>query len=144
MSNPHRTIGGGSIGADYRPQKKNTTAAIAAATYKAEATLDAALGGGGEDGASVGVCPIELGAGGEAGAGTVALGAGTGAVFWVGDGAGRGGAEVAGGCAMGAGIGDAPGACAVAKAKSKPIATATRRRRAIGLDQEGRRWRRLR
>jgi hypothetical protein len=60
------------------------------------------------------------------------LGAGAGAVFWVGDGAGRGGAEVAGGCAMGAGIGDAPGACAVAKAKSKPIATATRWRRAIG------------
>ena len=156
------------------PQKKNTPTATAATRNKAGETLDASLGGGGEVGASVGVCPIELGAGGEAGisgAGALALGAGagTGAGFCVGEGAGAeagggvaggdagagagaprggdggGGGGVAGGCALGAGVGDAPGACDVATAKSMAIATATRWRRAIGSGDGGRwGWRRVR
>ena len=140
----------------HRPQKKNATAAPAARN-KAGETLDASLGGGGDVGASVGVCPIELGAGGEAGisgAGAVALGAGAGAGFCVGEGAGAeagggdagagagAGGGVAGGCALGAGVGDAPGACAVATAKSMAIATATRWMRAIGSGDGGR-WRRV-
>jgi hypothetical protein len=120
---------------------------MAAANEAAGATLDAALGGGGEAGASPGVLADASGAGGDSGipgVGPSALGSGTGTVgaavgVAVGGGIAGGdtGAGAGGmGCARGAGIGEEPGACAAAA--TKRAATATRWRRAM-VGGDGRR-----